>query len=97
MTTRGTYCKPLSNLRKNFFAACLLRRLCTRMSSTLSGFVGHGDTAFEQQFLHITVAQGEPIVEPDPMADNFAGKTVVLVTFGVGQRGHAGAPILGFI
>src|SRR5215470_4097220 len=32
MVTRGTYCKPLSNLRKNFFAACLLRRLCTRMS-----------------------------------------------------------------
>src|SRR4029453_9452334 len=41
-----------------------------------NGFVGHGDTAFEQQFLHIAVAQGEPLVEPDPMADNFAGKTV---------------------
>src|SRR5689334_3522130 len=26
MITRGTYCNPLSNLRKNFFAACLFRR-----------------------------------------------------------------------
>jgi hypothetical protein len=32
--TRGTYFKPLSSLRKNFFAAFLLRRLCTGISRT---------------------------------------------------------------
>jgi hypothetical protein len=48
------------------------------------GFVGHGDAAFEQEFLHITVAQGEAIVEPDPVANDFSGKPVVFVTLGVG-------------
>ena len=61
------------------------------------GFMRHGDATLEQEFLHVAVAQGEPIVEPDPMADDFAGKAVVLVTLGVGRRGHAGVPILGFI
>jgi hypothetical protein len=28
-------------------------------------FVGHDDAAFEQEFLHVAVAQGEAIVEPD--------------------------------
>ena len=32
--TRGTYRKPLSNLRKNRLAATALRRDCTKMSST---------------------------------------------------------------
>jgi hypothetical protein len=40
------------------------------------GFVRHSDTAFAQELFHVAVAQGEPIVEPDPMAENFAGKTV---------------------
>src|SRR5690348_17012554 len=31
----GTYCSPLSSLRKKRFAACVLRRLWTRISSTL--------------------------------------------------------------
>ena len=61
------------------------------------GFVGHGDTAFEQEFLHVAVAQGEPIVEPDPVADDFAGKAVVFVTRGVGWWGYTWVPILGFI
>jgi hypothetical protein len=30
MITRGTYVEPLRSLRKNFFAAALLRRRCTR-------------------------------------------------------------------
>ena len=34
MTTRGMYCDSLSNLRINSFATLVLRRLCTRMSST---------------------------------------------------------------
>jgi hypothetical protein len=32
------------------------------------------DTAFKEQLLHIAIAQGEAVVEPDPMADDFAGK-----------------------
>src|SRR4029450_8875939 len=59
------------------------------------GFVGHGDTTFEQEFLHIAIAQGEAIVEPDAMTDNFTGKAVVLVTLGVGRKGHVWLPILG--
>src|SRR5215471_9220629 len=59
------------------------------------GFVGHGDTTFEQEFSHVAIAQGEAIVEPDAMTDNFPGKAVVLVTLGVGRRGHAWLPILG--
>jgi hypothetical protein len=31
MMARGMYCNPFSSLRKNFFAACLLRRDCTRI------------------------------------------------------------------
>src|SRR5215831_6179219 len=41
------------------------------------------DTAFEQQLLHIAIAQGEAIVEPDAMADDLPGKAVVFVALGV--------------
>jgi hypothetical protein len=61
------------------------------------GFVGHGDAAFEQEFLHVAVAQGKSRGEPDPMTDDCAGKAVVLVTLGVGRRGHARGPLLGFM
>jgi hypothetical protein len=52
-------------------------------------FMGDVDAAFAQQPLHIAVAQGELLVEPDAVADDFTGKAVVLVTLGVGRRGHA--------
>src|SRR5215470_523138 len=55
------------------------------------GFVGHCDAAFEQEFLHVAIAQGEAIGEPDAMTDNFTGKAVVLVTLGVGRRGYVWA------
>ena len=42
-------------------------------------FVGHLDTAFQEDLLNVAVAQVESVVEPDPMADNFAGKAVILV------------------
>ena len=58
------------------------------------GFVGHGETTFEQERLHIAVAQGEAIGEPDAVAHAFAGKAVILVTLGVGWRRHAWLPIL---
>jgi hypothetical protein len=63
----------------------------------MDGFMGDGNAALEQQLLHVAVAQGEPIIKPDPMADDFAGKAVVLVTLCVGRRGHAWLSILGFV
>jgi hypothetical protein len=48
------------------------------------------DAAFEQELLHVSVAQMKAIVEPDPVADNLAGKAVIFVALGVGGRGHAG-------
>ena len=58
-------------------------------------FVGHRDAAFEQELFHVAVAESEAIVEPDPMADDFAGKAVVFVTLGICGWGHAWLPILG--
>jgi hypothetical protein len=46
------------------------------------GLVGHDHAADEQEFLHITVAEAEPIVQPYAMADDFGGETVVLVAVG---------------
>src|SRR5262245_47200195 len=57
------------------------------------GFMGDVDPAFEQQFLHIAIAQGEAVVEPDPMADDLAGKAVVLVACGVSGWRHVWLPI----
>ena len=57
------------------------------------GFIGDVDTAFEQHLLHIAIAQGEAIVEPDAMADDLAWKAVVFVALGVGGRGHVWLPI----
>jgi hypothetical protein len=36
------------------------------------------------------------MVEPDPVADDFAGKAVVLIAFAGGGRGHVWLPILEF-
>ena len=58
------------------------------------GFMGHGDAAFKQELFHVTVAQGEAIIEPDPMANDFSGKPVVFVTLGISVRGHVALPIL---
>ena len=54
------------------------------------GFMGDVDTAFEQQLLHVTLTQREAIVEPDPMAEDLAGETVVFVAFGVSGWRHVG-------
>jgi hypothetical protein len=47
-------------------------------------FVGHVNAAFEQEFWHIAVAQGEAIGEPDTVADDFTGKAIVFIVLGVG-------------
>jgi hypothetical protein len=41
-------------------------------------FVRHGDAAFEQEFLHVAIAQREPIIQPDPIADDVTGKRWLL-------------------
>jgi hypothetical protein len=56
-------------------------------------FIGHVDAAFEQELLHVAVAQLKAIVEPDPVTDDFAGKAVIFVALGVGGRGHAWLPL----
>jgi hypothetical protein len=58
-------------------------------------FVGHGDAACAQEFLHVAVAQGEAIGEPDAMTDDGTGKAVMRIALGVGGRGHVRLPILG--
>ena len=55
--------------------------------------MGDIDPAFEQQLLHITVAQGESIIEPDAVANNLARKAVIFVALGDGRRGHVWLPI----
>ena len=34
------------------------------------GFMGYGDATLEQELLHVAIAQGEAIIEPDSMADD---------------------------
>jgi len=43
-----------------------------------------------EDLLDVAAAQGEAVVEPDPMADDLAGKAVVLVPLGSSVRGHIG-------
>jgi hypothetical protein len=43
------------------------------------GLVRHIDTAFKQQLLHIGIAQGEAIVQSDPMADDLGWKPVIFI------------------
>ena len=57
------------------------------------GLVGHVDAALEQQFLHVAVTQREAIVEPDPMADDLYGETVIFVAFRVSGWRHVWLPI----
>ena len=65
----------------------LLPKLPTPLTD---GFMGHRDAALGQQFFHITVAQGEAIIEPDAMADDLAGEAVVLVAVRVSRWRHVG-------
>jgi hypothetical protein len=58
------------------------------------GFIGHDEAAFTQQLFLVAIAQGEAIVVPDPMADDFRGKAVMFVALGVGRRSHVWLPVL---
>jgi hypothetical protein len=95
-------------LRKDYFQVPLIARSRTPPSQPIGvvlpklpapladRFMGHSHAAFEQELFHVAVAQGEAIGEPDPMADDFARKAVVLVSFAGGGRGHVWLPILEF-
>ena len=127
--TLGTYRRPLSSRRNNFFAATAFRRDWTRVSSTLpcwstapqvplcaveldehliqvpfvarpptttaqlvrvlltepvapgpDRLLGHVDTTFGHQLLHVAEAQWEPVVQPDAMADDLGRKPEPLDT-----------------
>jgi hypothetical protein len=54
------------------------------------GVIGDVDAACEQELLHVTVAQVKAVVEPEPMADDVAGKAVVRE-----RSGSAGGVISG--
>jgi len=47
------------------------------------------NTAFEQELLHVAVAQVKALIEPEPVADQFAGNAVMLVALRIGGRTHA--------
>jgi hypothetical protein len=57
------------------------------------GLVRHIDAALKQELLHVAVALREAIVEPDPMADDLAGKAVVFVACGISGWRHVWLPI----
>src|SRR5215471_3644611 len=57
------------------------------------GLMGHVDATLEQDLFHVAIAQREAIVEPDPMADDLAGETVVFVACGISGWLHVWLPI----
>jgi hypothetical protein len=62
----------------------------------MDGFIGHVDAAFARECLRVAVAQVNAIIEPSPVADDCAGKTVVCVALSVDGRGHVWLPLLGW-
>jgi hypothetical protein len=71
----------------------LIRIILAEFATPLADrFVGDLDAVFHQELLHVAVAQGEAVVEPDPVTDDFTGKTVTLVPVGMGGRVRS-API----
>jgi hypothetical protein len=52
--------------------------------------MGHVDATLEQDLFYVAVAQREAIIEPDAMADDLPGETMVLVAFGVSGWRHVG-------
>jgi hypothetical protein len=53
-------------------------------------FVGHVNTAFDEERWHVSVARGETVVEPDPMADDLAWKAAMVIRLRVMSWGHVG-------
>jgi len=57
------------------------------------GFMRDVDPAFKEELLHVTVAQGEAIIEPDAMTDDLTGEAVVFVACGISGWRHVWLPI----
>jgi hypothetical protein len=51
--------------------------------------IGHDDSAFKQELFDIAKAQAEPKVQPHGVANDFRGKTMVLIAVGWGCGVHA--------
>src|SRR5215813_4766158 len=72
----------------------LIRVVLPKFQTPLAdGFMGDVDPALEQDLLHIAVAQGEAVVEPDAMANDLTGEAVVFVACGVSGWRHGWLPI----
>jgi hypothetical protein len=41
-------------------------------------FIGHDDPTSEQELFHVSVAETKAEVQPDAIADDFNGKTMIL-------------------
>ena len=46
--------------------------------------MGDGDPPLREQFLNVAQTQGEPIVQPDSMTDDFRGEPVSVVAASIG-------------
>ena len=60
-----------------------------------AGCVGHGAPTGHQACWPVAIAPGAASGEPDAMTEHGTGQAVVLVTLGVGRRGHGWLPLLG--
>jgi hypothetical protein len=69
----------------------LIRVVLPKLQTPLTdGFMGDVDPAFKEQLLHIAIAQGEAVVEPDAMANDLTGEAVLFVALGVSGWRHVG-------
>src|SRR5688572_19975993 len=60
--------------------AQLIGILLAKLTAPLADrFIGHDDTTSEQELFHVAVAETKAEVQPDAMADDFNGKTMMLV------------------
>src|SRR5262245_56054506 len=67
-------------------------RLSKLLAPLADGFVGYQHTTDKQQLFDIAIAEAEAVIQPDPMVNDFGGKTMVFVTLRGRWRGHAMLP-----
>ena len=71
-----------------------IRIILPKLQTPLAdGFMGDVDAALKQELLHVAIAQGEAIVEPDAMTVDLTGEAVVFVAVGVSGWRHVWLPI----
>src|SRR5262245_7373947 len=75
----------------------LIRLVLPKFQTPLAdGRMGHLASTGYQQIFYGSVTQREAIIEPDPMTDDFTGKTVMFVALGISGWRHIWLPIFGF-